>query len=233
MSPAPTTHVETVDNVMLYITGSSVLLLLGITAAMIYFVFKYNRKKGHKPVDIHGSILLETIWIVLPTLLVISMFYFGYIGYEELRAIPKDAMEVDVTGRMWEWDFRYDNGKKSDTLYVPVDKHIKLNLKSVDVNHSFYIPAFRIKEDVIVGITNTLGFKVDQKGDYDIACAEYCGLNHSMMYTKVVAIDSSDFAEWVKREEPIDTTGTKDTMKVSDTTGVSDTTKVKEKVSKQ
>jgi cytochrome c oxidase subunit 2 len=197
MSPTPTTHVENVDFVMLLIVGISVIMLLGITATMIYFVFKYNRKKGHQPVDIHGSVLLETIWIVVPTILVLGMFYYGFIGYEEIRNIPKDAMEIKVTGRMWAWEFEYANGKKFDTLYVPVNKSIKLVMRSQDVNHSFFIPAFRIKEDVIASKENYLGFKAEKIGDYDIACAEYCGLNHSMMYSKVRVVDEKKFELWL------------------------------------
>jgi cytochrome c oxidase subunit 2 len=197
MSPAPTMHVETVDFVMLYIIGISVFLLLGITAVMIYFVFKYNRKKGHKPVDIHGNIWLEIIWIAVPTLLVLSMFYFGYTGFRELRDIPKDAYKINAKARMWSWEFSYENGKSADTLYVPVNRSIKLEMESADVIHSLYIPAFRIKEDVIFGKKNYLGFTPEKTGAYDIACAEYCGLQHSMMYTKVVVLTEDQFNIWI------------------------------------
>ncbi len=201
MSTAPTIHVETVDFVFLYIVGISVVLLLGVTAAMIYFVFKYNRKKGHKPKDIHGSILLETIWIVIPTILVLSMFYFGYTGFEKIRNIPDDARMVKVTARMWEWQFTYENGKNSDTLYVPLGETTKLVLESLDVNHSFYIPAFRVKEDVIAGKTNYLGITPKKTGDFDIACAEYCGLNHSAMYSKIIVLTENDFNDWLEKND--------------------------------
>lgn len=200
MSPAPTTHVETVDFVMLYIVGISVILLLGVTITMIYFVFKYHRKHGHKPVDIHGNVLLEIVWIAVPTLLVLSMFYFGYTGFEEMRKIPKDAFVVKVTARMWAWQFDYENGKTTDTLYVPVNRAVKLEMRSMDVNHAFYVPAFRIKEDVIVGKTNLLSFTSKKVGDYDIACAEYCGLKHSMMYSKVKVITETEFGEWYNQK---------------------------------
>lgn len=196
MSPAPTQHVETVDFIMIYIVAISVVLLLGITAAMVYFVFKYHRKKGHQPVDIHGNLLLEIIWIVIPTLLVLSMFYYGYTGFREIRDVPENAYIIKVNARMWQWEFNYDNGKKSDTLYVPIDTPIKLELFSQDVNHSLYIPSFRIKEDVIVGQTNYLFFKLVQTGSYDIACAEYCGLKHSMMYSKVVVLHEDQYTAW-------------------------------------
>ena len=199
MDFAPTTHTESVDFVMLYIVAISVILLLGITATMIYFVFKFNRKKGHAPVDIHGNILLEVVWIVIPTLLVLSMFYFGYTSFREIRDIPLNPYTVKVTARMWQFSFEYKNGKKADTLYVPVNTGIDLEMQSVDVNHAFYIPAFRIKEDIIHGKTTHLYFTPKQVGDYDVACAEYCGLNHSAMYTMVKVLHENEFNKWLER----------------------------------
>ena len=202
MFPAPTSTVDSVDSVMLYIVSISVILLLGITVTMIYFVFKYNRKKGHEPQDIHGSILLETIWIAIPTILVLTMFYYGYEGFKEIRKDYKDAFVVQVKAKMWAWDFRYDNGLDSDTLYVPVGKHIKLELQSLDVNHSLYIPAFRIKEDVIAGgKINTLSFTPEEVGSYVITCAEFCGLKHSMMYSELVVMPQEDFDDWYGAED--------------------------------
>ena len=202
MFPAPTSTVDSVDSVMLYIVSISVILLLGITVTMIYFVFKYNRKKGHEPQDIHGSILLETIWIAIPTVLVLTMFYYGYEGFKEIRKDNKDAFVVQVKAKMWAWDFRYDNGKDSDTLFVPLGKPIKLEMQSLDVNHSLYIPAFRIKEDVIAGgKINTLSFTPKEVGSYIITCAEFCGLKHSMMYSKLVVMPKEEFASWYGAEE--------------------------------
>lgn len=203
-SPASTT--ETVDDVMLYITAISVVLLIGITAVMILFVFKYHRKKGHKPVDIHGNIWLEILWIGIPTILVLTMFYYGYLGFGQIRNIPDDAFEIKVTARMWAWEFNYPNGKKTDSLYIPVNKPIKLLLTSQDVNHSLYIPAFRIKEDVIGGRTNYLSFTSETVGHYDIACAEYCGLKHSMMYSAVITMSENDFNEWYEESSESDST---------------------------
>jgi cytochrome c oxidase subunit II len=203
MSSAPTVHVETVDFVMLYIVGISVVLLLGITATMIYFVFKYNRKKGHQPVDIHGNVILEIIWIAIPTVLVLSMFYFGYTGFRELRDIPANSFKVNVEAMMWKFTFKYENGKAADTLYVPNNTPIHLSMTSADVNHAFYIPAFRIKEDIIHGKVNSLYFTARKVGKYDVACAEYCGLKHSMMYTAVKVIPEKDFKLWYEQKEVI------------------------------
>lgn len=205
---APASTTETVDNVMLFIVAISVVLLIGVTATMIFFVFKYHRKKGHKPVDIHGNLLLEVIWIGIPTILVLAMFYYGYLGFSQIRYIPEDAFEINVTARMWSWDFNYPNGKKTDSLYIPVGQPIKLLMESADVNHSLFIPAFRIKEDVIAGRTNYLSFTAQKEGRYDIACAEYCGLKHSMMYTAVIAMDEKDFEKWYDDSE--EETGTQE-----------------------
>ena len=125
------------------------------------------------------------------------MFWFGWEGYLETVNIPEDAMSIDVTAQMWQWSFKYEDGKTTDTLYVPVDKPIKLVLHSNDVNHSFFIPAFRVKKDVFPNRERTTWFIAKETGEYDIACAEYCGLNHSYMYTKVVVLDQVEFNNWM------------------------------------
>ena len=190
-------HPEVVDSIMLYIVGISVVILVGITITMIYFVFKYHRKKNLEPQNIHGSILLESIWIIIPTILALSMFYYGFQGYKLGREIPEDAYYVDVVAKTWDWDFIYENGYNSDTLYVPINKTIVLQMKSLDVTHSLFIPAFRIKQDVVPGKINQLVFRTEKIGKYDIACAEYCGLNHSQMYTQVVILNENDFQNWL------------------------------------
>lgn len=213
-------YVETVDSVMIYIVAISVFLLLGITAVMIYFVFKYNRKKGHKPVDIHGSVALETIWIVIPTVLVLSMFYFGYQGFKEGKYIPEDALRLSGVGRMWEWEFKYD-GFSTKELYVPLNKPILLELESADVNHALWIPALRVKTDVIAGKLNYLVFTADEIGEYDIACAEYCGLNHSQMYSKLIVMNESDYENWLKvKSTPEEVEPVEEESIVSDSTEV-------------
>ncbi|MBI1931240.1 MAG: cytochrome c oxidase subunit II [Ignavibacteriales bacterium] len=201
MNSNPSSYANYVDSTMLYLFIIGFIFLFGITITMIYFVFKYNRKKGHKPVDIHGSILLETVWFIIPLLLAMSMFYYGFIGFKKFREVPKDAMQINVTARMWNWDFVYENGLNLDTLYIPKNKSIKLNLKSNDVNHALFIPAFRIKQDVIGGKQNYMVLKADKEGSYNIACAEYCGLDHSGMYTKLIVLNENDFNKWYEEQK--------------------------------
>lgn len=212
MNSNPTSYVQTVDSAMIFIVVVSLIFLLGISATMVFFVIKYSRKKGAKPVDIHGSILLEAIWFIVPLILVLVMFYYGFIGYKDFRNIPDDALQINVTGRMWDWDFVYENGANLDTLYVPVNKPVKLNLISADVNHALYIPAFRVKQDVIGGSMNYLVFTAEKKGSYNVTCAEYCGLKHSAMYTKVVVMQEDKYKEWYKSVSPIENNAVIDSL---------------------
>lgn len=208
------TIAQQVDSTFLLIVGISVVLLLIVTVTMIYFVIRYSRKRNPKPTDIHGNTTLEIIWTLIPTVLVLLMFFSGYSGFKYMRDVPEDAMPVTVTGKMWKWDFQYENGKLTDTLYVPVNKPIKMLIKSLDVNHSFYLPAFRVKEDAIPGRTNYLWFQPTETGSFDIACAEYCGLSHAYMYSKLVVMPEDEFYKWYTRKESTDTTVVKnDTLK--------------------
>jgi cytochrome c oxidase subunit 2 len=188
-----------VDATFLSIVGISALVLLGIIAFMVYFLIRYSRKRNPHPTNIDGNIPLEILWTVIPLGLFMGMFYLGWKGYLKETDAPKDAIPISVTARMWAWSFEYPNGVQADTLYVPVGVPIKLSLHSLDVNHSLYIPAFRIKRDVIPNRVNSMWFQTSEIGSYDIACAEYCGLRHSYMYNKVVSEDSAHFEQRYKK----------------------------------
>jgi cytochrome c oxidase subunit 2 len=188
--------VEGVDFTFALIFGISLFFLVGITVVMIYFVVKYHHKKNPKATDIEGNFSLEVLWTVIPTILVMVMFYFGWSGYKQMRIVPKDAIVVEATGRMWSWSFKYENGKVSDTLVVPINKAVKLDLMSDDVIHSLFIPAFRVKEDLIPGDTNYLWFEAREIGSYHILCAEYCGDRHAYMVSKVDVLPMDMYEEW-------------------------------------
>lgn len=149
-----------------------------------------------------GNTKLEIVWTVIPLIIVLIMFYYGTAGFSPMRNVPEDAMPVKAIGRMWAWSFDYGNGKISDKLVVPHNRNVKLNLVSVDVNHSLFIPAFRVKEDVVPGYNNYLWFRPTVKGEFDIFCSEYCGLAHSAMLSKVIVIDSLDFEKWLTDLKP-------------------------------
>jgi len=188
--------VQGVDTSFAIILGASVFFLVSITAVMIYFVVRYNKKKHPQAVDVHENKKLEIIWTLVPTLLVLVMFYFGWTGYKPMRSFPDDAIQITVNAQMWSWQFEYANGKSSDTLVVPKDKAVVLHLQSRDVVHSLYIPAFRIKEDVVPGGNNKMWFIGQKEGDFDIFCAEYCGDRHAYMMSKVVVVPEMDYNKW-------------------------------------
>ena len=196
MEAKASTFVQGVDTAFIVILGISLFFLVTITAAMIYFVVRYNRKRNPKPKDVKDNTRLEILWTAIPTLLVIVMFWYGWIGYTPMRRIPEGALTIKATGRMWSWNFEYENGKQSEFLVVPVGKPVKLQLYSPDVLHSLYIPAFRIKEDVVPGINNVMWFQSDKPGEYDILCAEYCGLRHSYMLSKVIVKPLEEYLAW-------------------------------------
>jgi len=189
---------NSVDNIFLFILAISVVLLLGITFTMIYFVYRYNHKRNPRATDISGNVLLEVVWTILPLFLVMGIFYYGYVDYKKIRKFPKDAFEVEVTGRMWSWIFSYPNGVQTDTLFLPIDKPIILNLKSIDVIHSFYVPAFRLKMDAVPGQDTRMWFKIEEAGEYQAFCAEYCGDRHSYMLSQVVGLPTPEFEQWYK-----------------------------------
>ncbi len=186
-----------VDQNFLLIIGISVLFLFGLTATMIYFVIRYNKKRNPVATQISGSITLEIIWTVIPLILVLLIFYYGYSVFKPMRIAPKNAIHIKAIAKMWDWTFEYDGEKQSKDLVVPYNKAVVLDLVSLDVIHSLFIPAFRIKEDMVPGTENFMWFIPTQKGTYEIFCAEYCGLRHSYMEAKVIVIDESEYQKWL------------------------------------
>ncbi|MBU1368971.1 MAG: cytochrome c oxidase subunit II [Bacteroidetes bacterium] len=197
MRTGASTFAEGVDLSLYIIAGISIFFLIGITAVMIYFVFRYSKKRNPKATNIEGSNTLEVIWTVIPTLLVIVMFYYGWMGYKPMRNVPDDAIVIEAYGQMWKFSFEYPDGKVTDSLVVPVNRPVKLNLNSRDVLHSFYIPAFRVKEDMVPNGENYLWFEPNLPGRYDILCAEYCGQLHSYMLSSITVVSDAEYNSWL------------------------------------
>jgi cytochrome c oxidase subunit 2 len=178
------------------ITGISLFLMLGLTGTMLFFVFRYNKKKNKTAIQNEGNTKLEIIWTVVPILLALMMFYFGWEGWKPMNKPPKDAMTITTTARMWSFSFLYQNGKESTELVVPINTPVKINLISVDVIHSLFIPAYRIKSDIVPGRQKVMWFIPEREGDYDLYCAEYCGLRHSYMKSMVKVLSKEKFTAW-------------------------------------
>lgn len=195
------TPAQGVDQVFWYILGISLVLLFGITAVMVYFVIRYRRSRNPSPSDIRDNYKLEIIWTVIPTLIALSMFYVGWTSYMGLRTVPKDAMEIQVEAQKFTWLFIYANDKESENeLVVPQGKAIKLNITSVDVLHSFFLPAFRVKVDAVKGMKTYAWFMADEPGVYDIQCSVYCGVGHSGMLAKLRIVPPEEFESWLAEE---------------------------------
>lgn len=197
----PSNTAGKVDDAFLFIVVCCVVLLALVTITMIVFLVKYNRDRHARPEAVRENVALEITWTVIPTILVLFMFYFGWVDFDYIRNPPKDALAIDVTARQWSWLFEYTNGKQSDVLYVPLGKPVKLVLTSADVIHSLFIPAFRIKEDCVPGMKTHLWFTADETGSYDLFCTEYCGLGHSHMRSKVNVVSAEDFTRWLNTAE--------------------------------
>jgi cytochrome c oxidase subunit 2 len=196
MTPSITKVAAQVDHVFLLIFGTSAAILVFITVLMVWFVIRYHHTRSPKAADIRGNVLAEVIWTVIPSILVMGMFYYGWASFKALRSVPADAMRVQVTSRMWSWVFEYENGKRASTLYVPVDRAVRLDMTSLDVIHSFFVPAFRIKMDTVPGMQTYAWFQAQREGTYDILCAEYCGLRHANMLSTVEVMAPDDFRQW-------------------------------------
>ncbi len=190
-----------VDNVFLYILLLCLCLLGLITFLMVYFVIRYRRERHPQPGDMEGSTWLEVTWTVVPTLIVLTMFYYGLTGFQFLKKIPEGAMPVKVLARQWSWLFQYENGIQDSELRVPLGKPVKLILTSIDVIHGFYAPAFRIKQDAVPGMTTYLWFQPTQAGTFDVMCSQYCGLQHAHMLSKIVVLPEEEFTKWYQSKE--------------------------------
>ncbi|APG28720.1 cytochrome c oxidase subunit II [Syntrophotalea acetylenivorans] len=200
MTDLPLTTIEAVDAVFLYIFGISGLLLLGITATMVVFVIRYHRRRHPQPQPSPSSKLwLELVWTLIPTLIVLSMFWYSWEGYLKLSDVPPDALKVQAEGRKWSWSFNYQNGRSSDRLYVPLGQAVRVEIISKDVLHSLYIPAFRVKKDAVPGLNTYVWFRAPEVGSFDLYCAEYCGVSHSSMITTVEVLPQEQFDAWLKQ----------------------------------
>lgn len=190
-----------VDSVFLFTFVLCITALVLITAALIYFVIRYNKKKHPKGEDIEGNKSLEIAWTTIPTLLFIVMFVYGWTNFSYMREVPREAMVIDVTGRQWAWSFSYPNGKRTSELLLAYNRPVKLDLHSLDVIHGFFIPAFRIKEDVVPEKNNYTWFAPTQLGSFDIECTVICGVSHATMLSKAVVVPVSDFEKWYFGDE--------------------------------
>jgi cytochrome c oxidase subunit 2 len=187
-----------VDTVIWFVTIISLISFILITIGLVYFAIKYRRRSDNDETPyITGNHFLEMLWTVIPSILVMVIFVYGFVIYEEMRTPPKDALEVNVIGKQWLWQFQYQNGKSTiNELYVQQDKPVKVVMRSDDVLHSFFVPAFRVKQDLVGGMYTYLWFTPTKVGIFDLYCAEYCGTGHSAMLAKVIVMSPEAYDRW-------------------------------------
>ncbi len=179
------------------------LLVSGVMTALIFIAvavlaIKYRRRPGVAAEQIEGSVILEVGWSVIPFFVMITFFIWGAVLYFKERTPPGDATEVYVVAKQWMWKIEHMEGQREiNELHVPTGENVKLIMTSQDVIHSFYVPAFRLKQDVLPGRYTTLWFKATQPGRYHLFCAEYCGTNHSGMGGDIVVMAPQDYAQWM------------------------------------
>jgi cytochrome c oxidase subunit 2 len=189
-----------VDALYTYLLVIGIGMSVLIFAVIFIFAVKYRRRgpDDPPPKQIHGSIPLEVTWSVIPFLFMLVMFAWGTKLYFENYTPPRDTLDLYVTGKQWMWKVQYPDGQREiDEMHVPTGRPIKLTLASEDVIHSFYLPAFRLKHDVVPGSYQTFWFQATKPGRYHIFCAEYCGTNHSRMIGWVTVMDPVSYQSWL------------------------------------
>lgn len=199
LPPAKSSTAEITDALFYFINVTSLIFLISISAAIVWFAWKYRRKSEEDvtPVISHNS-KLEITWSVIPLILVIIVFGWGFSGYVNLATPPSDAYEVRVVGKSWLWEFHYQNGTVSiNELHVPANRPVKLIMSSDDVIHSFYVPDYRVKRDVLPNRYSSLWFEATESGESMIFCTEYCGRAHSNMIGTVFVYEQEEFDSWL------------------------------------
>ena len=188
-----------VDALYFFLVAVSAFFALLIAVLILVFAFKYHRKHADEVGEaIHGSIPLELLWTFIPLGITMVMFFWGAEVFFHMTRPPKGAMEIYVVGKQWMWKLQHSDGARElNELHVPIGRPVKLIMASEDVIHSFFIPDFRVKADVVPGRYNTMWFTASKPGRYHIFCTQYCGTKHSAMIGWVTAMEPADYQAWL------------------------------------
>jgi cytochrome c oxidase subunit 2 len=199
-----TSHAASVDNLFMFIVFLNIGFFLLIAGLIGYFVLRYRRKSAHDRVGkVTHHLGLELTWSIIPLLLCLVVFFWGFKDYMTATVAPGDALEISLTGEKWIWTFEYPDGMRSlGELYVPAGKPVKLIMQSKDVLHSFFIPNFRIKMDVLPNRYTEQWFQSNIPGEYQVQCTEYCGKGHSGMNAKIVVMSQTQYEDYLQNGPP-------------------------------
>ena len=188
-----------VDALFYFIYWVSVILFIGVMGTMVYFMIKYRRRsEADRPAPIKENKLVEASWIVIPTILVFVVFTWGFQTFIKLNVAPPNAYEITARAQKWAWQFEYPNGATSNELHVPVSRPVKLRMSSVDVLHSFFIPEFRVKHDVVPNRYTSVWFEATRQDTFQVYCTEFCGTLHSAMLAPAVVQSPDEVNQWLQ-----------------------------------
>jgi len=203
LPPGSSTGAADVDALFNFILYVSIIFFVLIMGLVTYFAIRY-RRRGEAikltPAITHNN-LLEATWIVIPVILVAIVFVWGFRGFIRSSVVPKDAMEIKVTAQKWSWSFMYPEGSNSiNELVVPAGTPVKLLMSSQDVIHSFFVPDFRVKRDVLPNRYAIAWFEAPNVGEHHLFCAEYCGTDHSNMIGRVRVVSQREYDDWINEQ---------------------------------
>lgn len=192
-------HVTNLYSFLLIVSFIACVLVIG---GMIYFVVKYRRKNTTDvSAYISHNTFLEFLWSFIPLVIFLGVFAWGWYLYHTMRDMPKNALEIQIVAKQWAWESQYKSGvKEGNLVVVPVNTDVKLIMTSQDVIHSFYVPSFRLKQDVVPGRYTALWFNATKLGEFHIFCAEYCGTSHSGMHGIMKVVSQADYDKWLDEE---------------------------------
>ncbi len=201
LPPRNSTAAAEIDWMFYLIFWISLFFFTLIVGLMIYFSIRYRRRASrstaeHAP---HHNVALEIVWTVIPIGLTVLMFWGGFKAFLNLSTPPANSATINVTAKKWSWWFDYPNGYGDSSLHVPVNTPVQLKMTSLDVIHSFFIPTFRVKKDVVPGRITTVWFEATETGTFNVFCTEYCGTGHSDMITSITVHEPADYAAWLEK----------------------------------
>lgn len=207
-------YAKSVDLLYEFIFWLGVVFFIGIVGSMAYFVFKYKRVGEPRNIpQFSHNFALEVTWSVIPLIIVIVIFFWGFDSYMSNRIAPNDSLEIKVYAKKWQWEFEYPDGTRTlGEFHVPKDKPVKLIMSSDDVIHSFFLPTMRQKMDVLPGRYTTLWFQPTVEGKHQVFCTEYCGDGHSEMMAELTVDSQDKYKEWIEnggldKDTPLDQLG--------------------------
>jgi len=197
---------SSVDAVYTGITWVVLFFLVGISLTILVFLIRYRRgSPASRKGTVETSLTLEMTWVVVPLLLAIAIFGWSMVVYTSLMTSPQSGEDIYVVGKQWMWKVQYPNGRREiNSLHVPAGETVRLRMISQDVIHSLYVPAFRLKKDVLPGRYRTLAFEATKPGTYHLFCAEYCGTDHSRMRGTVTVMKPTDYEQWLETGQAVD-----------------------------